>query len=54
LKYLPSLAHRVQDIFSQAEQRVRIGADMAAEPILRIHSVLAAARSLRQQLRFRR
>ena len=54
LKYLPSLAYRVQDIFSQAEQRVRIGADMAAEPILRIGSVLAAVRSLREQLRFRR
>ena len=54
LKYLPPVTRRVQDIFSQAEQRVRTGADMAAEPILRIHGVLAAARSLRQQLRFRR
>lgn len=54
LKYLPPVARRVQDVFSQAEQRVRTGADMAAEPILRIQSVMAAVQSLRQQLRFKR
>jgi predicted PurR-regulated permease PerM len=54
LKYLPPLARQVQEVFSQVERRVRTGADMAAEPILRIQSVLAAARSLRQQLRFKR
>jgi ABC-type dipeptide/oligopeptide/nickel transport system permease component len=53
LKAIPPLARRVQDVFGQVEQRIRTGADMAAEPFLRIQSLLAAARSLRQQLRIK-
>lgn len=53
LKFVPPFARRVQDVFGRAEQRIRTGADMAVEPILRAQSLLAAARSLRHQFRMK-
>jgi hypothetical protein len=50
LRIVPPFALRVQNLFSKIEQRVRRGANIAVEPILRIESWLAALRALRREL----
>lgn len=50
LKFVPPVALKVQNIFAQVEQRVRTGADLAVEPILRLQGWLAALRALRREI----
>ncbi len=50
LRIVPPFALKVQDVFAQIEQRVRIGANLTVEPFLRVQSWLAALRVLRREL----
>lgn len=50
LKFVPPVALKVQNIFAQVEQRVRTGSNLAAEPLVRVQSWLAALRALRREL----
>jgi hypothetical protein len=50
LQVIPAFAFRVQNLFTLIEDRVRTGANLAAEPIIRVSSWLAAIRTLRREL----
>jgi hypothetical protein len=51
LKVIPPYARKVQDFAYRIEQRARSGANAAAEPILRVNSVVAGYQALRLRLR---
>lgn len=50
LQVIPTFAFRAQNLFTLIEDRVRTGANLAAEPIIRVSSWLAAIRTLRREL----
>jgi hypothetical protein len=49
LRIIPSYARKAQVLAFKVEQRARKVANLAAEPILRYHSFVAAMRALRQR-----
>ena len=48
-KSIPPYARQAQDFFARARDIVRVGADKAVEPVLRIQSALAALRALKRE-----
>ncbi len=49
IKFIPPYARIVQDFFYNIQRRVRTGADMAAEPVLRVNSWIAGLRAVQRK-----
>lgn len=51
IQVIPIYAFQIQEMLQMVSQRVRRGADLAVEPVMRVHAFKAALQTLRGKLR---